>query len=380
MSKQILVFATSKYEYLKKAMLAAKAPEGYTLTDGQIARSQDKDGTPRLADVPFPDGERYHRIISDVEDREVLLIGGTIDDAETMELIDLGYGLVDRGALRLRILVPYFGYSTMERAVYDGELAKAKIRAHLISSIPRAQNGNTIYLLDLHSEGIPYYFDPDRIRSRHIYAKDLVIDAVEKVVRQWQASRKIVLEPVCPKAADSGTLKLQIRTLTCMSPNVDAVFDETSAKPLDFTLASTDAGRAKWVESLVRDMVRRGIPAHPAFIIKRRTSGTDTEVADISADVAGKLVVIYDDMCRTGGSAIKAAQAYIAKGAIGVILVITHVVMPGKSLERLKDSGVFFCVVGSDSHPRAIELACDFLHVESTAQMFVDKIFHTCPE
>lgn len=379
MSKQILVFATSKYEYLKRAMLAAKAPEGFTLIDGQIARSQEKDGTPKLEDVPFPDGERYHRIISDVEDREVLLIGGTIDDAETMELIDLGYGLVDRCALRLRILVPYFGYSTMERAVYDGELAKAKIRAHLISAIPRAQNGNTIYLLDLHSEGIPYYFDPDRIRSRHIYAKDLVIDAVEKVVRQWQESKKVVLEPVCPKAADTG-VKLQVRVLTCMAPNVEAAFDEKSVQPFDFTLASTDAGRAKWVESLVRDMVKRGIPAHPAFIIKRRTSGTDTEVADISADVAGKLVVIYDDMCRTGGSAIKAAQAYIAKGAIGVILVVTHVVMPGGSLDKLKDSGVFFRVVGSDSHPRANELACDFLHVESTAQMFVDKIFHTCPE
>jgi Phosphoribosylpyrophosphate synthetase len=379
MSRQILVFATSKYEYLKKAMLAAKAPAGYTLTDGQIARSQDKDGTPRLPDVPFPDGERYHRIISDVEDREVLLIGGTIDDAETLELIDLGYGLVDRGALRLRLLVPYFGYSTMERAVFDGELAKAKIRAHLISSIPRAQNGNTIYLLDLHSEGIPYYFDPDRIRSRHIYAKDLVIDAVEKVVREWQESKKVVLAPVCPKAADAG-IKLQVRVLTCHAPNVDAAFDEASAQPFDFTLASTDAGRAKWVESLVRDMVKRGIPAHPAFIIKRRTSGTDTEVADISADVAGKLVVIYDDMCRTGGSAIKAAQAYLAKGAIGVILVITHVVMPGGSLDKLKDSGVFFRVVGSDSHPRANELAGEFLHVESTAQMFVDKIFHSCPE
>lgn len=380
MSRQILVFATSKYEYLKKAMLAANPPEGYTLTDGRIARSQDKDGTAQLADVPFPDGERYHRIITDVEDRDVLLIGGTIDDVETMELIDLGYGLVDRGAMRLRILVPYFGYSTMERAVYEGELAKAKIRAHQLSSIPRAQNGNTIYLLDLHSEGIPYYFDPDRIRSRHIYAKDLVINAVEKVVREWQEAQNVVVEPVCPETDDAGKVKLQIRTLTCHAPNVDAVFDDTSAKPLDFTLASTDAGRAKWVESLVRDMVKRGIPAHPAFIIKRRMSGTDTEVADISADVAGKLVVIYDDMCRTGGSAIKAAQAYLAKGAVGVILVITHVVMPGGSLDKLKDSKVFFRVVGSDSHPRAVELAGEFLHVESTAQMFVDKIFHTCPE
>ena len=51
----------------------------------------------------------------------------------------------------------------------------------------------------------------------------------------------------------------------------------------DFILASTDAGRAKWVESLANDL---GVGA--AFILKRRLKGDVTEVSAVNADVDGK--------------------------------------------------------------------------------------------
>jgi ribose-phosphate pyrophosphokinase len=37
----------------------------------------------------FPDGERYQRVLTDVDGREVVLVGGTISDADTLELYDL---------------------------------------------------------------------------------------------------------------------------------------------------------------------------------------------------------------------------------------------------------------------------------------------------
>ena len=37
----------------------------------------------------FPDGERYQRIITKVEERDVILIGGTINDSDTLEMYDL---------------------------------------------------------------------------------------------------------------------------------------------------------------------------------------------------------------------------------------------------------------------------------------------------
>jgi len=47
-------------------------------------------------------------------------------------------------------------------------------------------------------------------------------------------------------------------------------------------LACTDAGRAKWVESLAKDLA-----VDAAFVYKRRTSGNDTEVTGVSANVDG---------------------------------------------------------------------------------------------
>ncbi|MDZ4832248.1 MAG: ribose-phosphate pyrophosphokinase-like domain-containing protein [Candidatus Melainabacteria bacterium] len=363
-----ILFSTSEYGYLKAQMLKSRR-----FVDGQIARSVARDGTANLADVPFPDGERYHRLLTDVVDREVILVGGTVSDRATMELLDIGTGLVMEGAARLKLVLPYFGYATMERAILPAELVKAKIRAMQLSAIPRGAMANWAYMLDLHSEGIPSYFE-NGVITRHIYAKSLVISAVEAAARSWQRTSSHKLSDGSTCGGELGT-KLRVRQLNCHAPNVDDVLSGTGDFKLnDFTVASTDAGRAKWVESLCRDMVKLKLPVHPAFIIKRRISGSETVVADISADVKGKLVVIYDDMIRTGGSAIAAAKAYLAKGALAVILISTHGVLPGDSKQKLRDSGCFHSVIVSDSHPRAVELADDFLHVIPTAQLLVDSV------
>jgi len=44
-------------------------------------------------------------------------VGGTISDSDTLELYDLACALVGAGARRFTLVLPYFGYSTMERAV-----------------------------------------------------------------------------------------------------------------------------------------------------------------------------------------------------------------------------------------------------------------------
>jgi len=353
--KKPILFSTASYEYLKKAMMASDR-----FADGLIARGQSKDG-PVYEDKPFPDGERYHRIMTEVADHEVILLGGTIDDRETMELLDLGQAIVEKGALSLLLLVPYFGYSTMERQVLPGEVVKAKNRARLISAIPPAAFRNRILLLDLHSEGIPHYFENSLV-AYHLYARDLIIDAIVDVVKEWQSSAL-----VASAVADGKGSKPYER---------GGRSDENWLDDAHFTLASTDAGRAKWVESLAQDMSARGIPVHPAFIIKRRTSGSETEVADISADVDGKFVIIYDDMVRTGGSAIKAAKAYLNKGARAIALVCTHGVLPQDSKQRLKDSGCFYKIVVTDSHPRAVELEDDFVKVVSIASLLVESMFN----
>ena len=247
----------------------------------------------------FPDGERYMRILSSLSHKHAILLGGSHNEEATMELYDISCGLIDHGALSLSIVIPYFGYSTMERSVQKGDVVTAKNRARLFSSIPKAPYGNTIYAVDLHTGGLPHYFEGG-VRVFHVYAKEAVLKG-------------------------------------CASLCSD-----------EFILASTDAGRAKWVESLANDM---GVGA--AFVFKKRLSGSQTKVQAVSANVQDKDVIIYDDMIRTGGSLLGAAKAYQEAGAKNIWTICTHGVFPSGAIERLRSSGLIQKVLCTDSHPNA---------------------------
>ncbi|MBW2627290.1 MAG: ribose-phosphate pyrophosphokinase-like domain-containing protein, partial [Deltaproteobacteria bacterium] len=125
----------------------------------------------------FPDQERYRRIETECAQHDVVLVGGTVDDVDMLEIYDLACGLVHLGAHTLTLVLPWFGYQTMERASKRGEIVAAKNRARLLSSIPAAGSGNRVVLIDLHSEGIPQYFSGD-IRPVHLQARSVVLQAI----------------------------------------------------------------------------------------------------------------------------------------------------------------------------------------------------------
>src|SRR5678816_2021790 len=135
-----LLFTTSQYEYFEPALLKAGAFER-----GAIERKS------------FPDGERYLRLAVDSWGRDVVLLGGTPSDLDWLELYDLGCAISRAGARSLSIVMPYFGYSTMERAALPGEVVTAKTRARLISAIPPCEAGTRVFLFDLHTDGIEFY-------------------------------------------------------------------------------------------------------------------------------------------------------------------------------------------------------------------------------
>ncbi len=286
MSTPSLVFSTASYDNLREELC-----------------SYDHCETGKLETRPFPDGERYLRILTESVGRDVVVLGGTINDADTLTLYDLACATVGGGARTLTLVIPFFGYQTMERRVKKGEVVVAKTRARLFSSIPPAGLGNRVALMDLHSEGIPHYFSGE-VRPVHLSARSLMLDEIRRVGGE------------------------------------------------EFVLGATDAGRAKWVESLANDLGVEG-----AFIFKRRYDDGTTEAASMNADVGGRKVVIYDDMIRTGGSLMGAARAYLDAGAISTAAVATHGVFPGEAFRRLADSGLFTHIVCTDSHPRALELA-----------------------
>src|SRR6185436_10356359 len=110
-----------------------------------------------------------------------------------------------------------------------------------------------------------------------------------------------------------------------------------------FVLGATDAGRAKWVQSLAR-----GLGVEPAFVYKSRDPGSGSlTVTGINADVRGREVVLYDDMIRTGSSLLQAGRAYLAAGATKVHAIASHLVLPDDSLDKLRAAGVFEHIIGT---------------------------------
>jgi len=193
------------------------------------------------------------------------------------------------------------------------EVVTAKTRARLLSSIPTPPMGSRVVLLDLHSEGIPYYFE-GRIRPVHLSGREVILGAIRDLA--------------------GG----------------------------DFVVACTDAGRAKWVQNLANEA---GVTA--SFVFKRRGASGAPTVTAVSAQVQGQHVIIYDDIIRSGASLLNAAEAYRKSGAAKISVVVTHGVFPGDALQRLQQSGLLSSVVCTDSHPRALELEGGLLRVRSVA-------------
>lgn len=272
----------------------------------------------------FPDGERYLRFNLDdpfqLLGKHLVVVGATESAESLEEVYRLGCTAVKHGVRSLVLVIPYFGYSTMERATRPGEAVTAKVIARQLSALPRATRGNWVLLMDLHSAGIVHYFEGDTV-ALELYAEPKLVAAIGRL----------------------GLSKL--------------------------CLASADMGRAKWVEAFANKL-----HAPVALIHKKRLSGSQTKVSAVVGDVAGRDVVIFDDMIRSGGSIIQAAEAYLQAGARSVYAAATHLVLPEGTLERLEASPLVR-VIGTDTHPnyRLVEGRPRF-EVVSVADLFAGVV------
>src|SRR5687767_10106048 len=175
--------------------------ESYAYLEGPLAAALDVE-VATVERKRFPDGERYLRLAEDVRGADVILLGGTPTDLDCLELYDLGFAISRAGARSLSIVIPYFGYATMERAVLPGEVVTAQTRARLISAIPSCEGGTRVLLFDLPTDGIEFYFRASHV-THHLYGAPIITSLV-------------------PRAMGD--------------------------RP--YVLRATDAGRAKWVQSL----------------------------------------------------------------------------------------------------------------------------------
>jgi len=262
----------------------------------------------------FSDGESYHAFPTSISGKDLVILGVTHDDASHQELLDIISGGIYWNAASISVIIPFLGYSTMERAKpRSHEIPKGITRTRQIFKA----RPNFVAFVDLHSEAVLHAHDGD-VRTKHVWTDELVVDKIKK----------------------SGIS--------------------------DYVLVSPDYGFSKRIARLASLL---DCPHTAAD--KDRYDTDKTIVSQVSSVVRGKTAIICDDMIRTGGSIIQTARRCLDAGAKEVVAHATHLVLSGDSMEKFRQ-GPISRILGSDTYPG--RKSDELLDIYSVAPLLADVV------
>ncbi|MDA1354373.1 MAG: ribose-phosphate pyrophosphokinase [bacterium] len=280
-----------------------------------IAKDLRMDVSPILLSQ-FSCNERYARIEETVRGHDVFVVqtaGPNVND-DFMELFIIMDSLRRSSASSVNVIMPHFGYARQDKKSAPREPITARLMADLLSRVGL----DRLITLDLHADQIQGFFD----------------------------------EPV--------------DHLTAM-PLFIKYFSEKNLK--DLVVVSPDTGRAKFSKKLGDKL-----GAELAILHKTRPNHNVAEVVNIVGDVAGKTVLLVDDMIDTAGSITAGLDTLRKFGCNDEIYVAcTHPVFSGPAIERLSNAGITE-VVTTDTIPLPPEKQFPGLKILSTAPLLAEAI------
>ena len=229
----------------------------------------------------FSDMEVFVEIQENVRGEDVFVIQSTSSPTNDnlMELLVALDALKRGSANRITAVVPYYGYARQDRKSGPRTPISAKLVANLIT----AAGAHRVVTLDLHAGQIQGFFD---IPTDNLFAAPVFqADIKEKYGNQ---------------------------SLVIVSPDVGGVVRARAlAKSLDADLAIID---------------------------KRRERAGVSEVMNIIGDVSNRHCILVDDIVDSGGTLCNAAEALMAAGGLSVSAYISHGVLSGGAVARVKNS------------------------------------------
>ena len=236
----------------------------------------------------FADGEIYIEINENIRGNSIFLIQSISSPANDnlMELLLCIDALKRSSAKNITAVIPYFGYARQDRKVAP----RTSISAKLVSNLITKAGADRIVTVDLHAGQIQGFFD---IPVDNLFATPIFTRHIKR--------------------------KIKNKNLICVAPDVGGV----------------ERARA----------LGRKLNAELAIIDKRRSAPGKSLVMNVIGNVKGKICIIVDDLIDSGGTIVNATEALKKRGAKEVHVYVTHGVLSGDAVEKIKKSKIKNLVV-----------------------------------
>jgi ribose-phosphate pyrophosphokinase len=267
----------------------------------------------------FSDGEIQIEIDENVRSKDVFVIQSTCSpvNENLVELLLMLDALKRASAARITAVIPYYGYARQDKKVAP----RVPISAKLVADMLTIAGASRIITMDLHAGQIQGFFD---IPVDNLFAAPVLIKHIRDNFNN------------------------------------------------DLVIVSPDAGGVERARAFAKRL-----NAGLAIIDKRREAPNEAKAMAVVGDVAGKIVVILDDMVDTAGTMVEAAGAIMKKGAREVYAVCAHPVLSGPSIERIENSPLKALVVTDTIPLRENAKSCKKIKVLSISELIGEAIIRS---
>jgi len=182
-------------------------------------------------------------------------------------------------------VIPYFGYARQDRK----DEGRVPITAKLVANLVTKAGADRVLAIDLHAPQLQGFFD---IPVDHL-SGEMVIS---RYFREMKIEQLTVVSP------DVGNMKMA----------------------------------ARYVGHLGGEL---------AIVHKKRKNGREVEAQEIIGDVAGRNVLMCDDIIATAGTVCAGAKLLKKRGAEKIYVGATHGVFAGEAVGRLREAPIDEVVV-----------------------------------
>jgi ribose-phosphate pyrophosphokinase len=266
----------------------------------------------------FADNEIFVTIDENVRGEDVFVIQSTSYPANDnlMELLICIDALKRASAKRITAVMPYFGYARQDRKTGG----RTPISAKLVANLVTRAGADRVLTMDLHSGQIQGFFDipTDNLLAAPLMANDIKV--------HYQKTSELMI----------------------VSPDVGGVV------------------RALAVASRLN--------ADLAIVDKRRSAPGKSEVANIIGDVAGRRLILFDDIADSAGTLCNAAQSLMDAGAVEVSAYVTHGVLSGIACDRVAKSALKELVITDSIEASDLVAGCAKIRHVSCASLIGEAI------